>query len=150
MMEIDTLLKRRSSISEDIRVLPECHGSTTMTPTEPVLGDFMTDHLSDNHQIQLQPESNTESWLNLQLASSLQGPSGHNPSIFLSQTTSLQYQPLSFHQDPNLPLDAGQPPGEANGTMGPDSHMLESDAHNPTGFDFPTFGTSTDFRGTAP
>ena len=129
-MEIDTLLKRRSSISQD----PESYDSTTMTPTESVLDDFITDHLPDNHQIQLQPESNTESWLNLQLPSSLQGPSGHNPSIFLSQTTSLQYQP----------------PGEANGTMGPDSHMLESDTHNPTGFDYPIYGTSTDFRGAAP
>jgi hypothetical protein len=152
-MEIETVLKRRSSISQDTQALPDYHDSDTMPHIEPSL-EFITDpfmDLPDVPQMQLQPESNTESWQNLQLAPSLQAGSDHNPSIFaLPQTAPLQYQPQSFHQTPNLPLDAGHPPREANGPMGPDSHMLESDTHNHAGFGYGIFHTSTDYHGAAP
>jgi hypothetical protein len=153
-MEIEIVLKRRSSISQYTQSLPAYHDSNTMSHIAPVL-DFITDPFLDlpdvPPQMQLQPESNTESWQNLQLASSLQAPSDHNPSVFaLPQTAPLQYQPQSFHQTPNLPLDADHPPREANGPMGPDSHMLESDTHNHTGYGYGIFHTSTDYHGAAP
>ncbi len=142
MMQIETVLKRRSSFSQDMRALPASQDSTTMPQTG------LTDHLLDIPQRQLQPESGSESWTNLPLASGLQDTSDHNTSIFaLPETTTLvQYQPQSFHQDPNLSLDTNQPPGEANGPMGQNSHLLETDAHNPTGFDCTMFDASADYH----
>jgi len=153
MIEIDTVLKRRSNISQETQAFSVNHDSNTMPHIEPVL-DFITDHvpdLPDIPQMQLQPESNTESWPNLQLESSLHSPSDHNHSIFgLPHTTTLPYQPQSFHHTTNLPLDAGHPAREANESMGPDSHMLDSDTHNHTDFGYGIFHTSTDYHGVAP
>ena len=147
MMEIEILLKRRSSISQDMRALPASQDSTPMAPIVSAL-DFITDHLLDIPETQLPPESDSESWTNLPLASGLHGTSDHNTSIFaLPETTTLvQYQPQPFHQDPNLSLDTDQPPGEANGPMGPSSHLLETDAHNPAGFDCTMFDASADYH----
>lgn len=147
MDEIDTFLKRRSSISQDMGALPAIQDSSTMAQSGLTL-DFITDHSLHMPQTQLQPESDSESWPNLQLASGLQGSSDQNPSIFaLSENTLVQYPPQPFHQDSNLSLDADQPRGEANGPMGPDSHLLESHTHNHANFDCPMFDTSEDYHG---
>lgn len=150
MLEVETVLKRRSSISQAMRALPAGHDSAIMGQLEPAL-DSVTGNLPDIPLIQLQPESDKESWPNLHLGTSLHGHSGHNPSVFaLSQTTLVQYQPQPFRQDPSLPLDADQPPREANGAMGPDSHLLESATHSSADLDYTMFDASADYRNGRP